>query len=65
MCLSVLIDQEVRDAKTQMAHLTKQWYNDVRAAPSESDTDEEVEEETLFISTRQAENHAQHEGLLQ
>lgn len=54
--------QEVRDGRTQMDHLTKQWYNDVRAAPSESE--EEEEEETLFISSRQQENHIQSEPLI-
>ena len=42
--------QEVRDAKTQMTNLTKQWYNDVRAAPEESFSEEE--EETLFLNSR-------------
>lgn len=55
--------QEVRDAKTQMKNLTKQWFNDVRAAPSESD--EEDEEETLFINSRHnSESSAQNEPLL-
>ena len=45
-----------------MDHLTKQWYNDVRAAPSESESDGEVE--TLFISSRQRENNSQSEPLI-
>ncbi|XP_060565414.1 sodium/hydrogen exchanger 8-like isoform X2 [Ruditapes philippinarum] len=52
--------QEVRDAKTQMTNLTKQWFNDVRAAPSESS---EEEEETLFINSRH--NSESNEPLLQ
>jgi hypothetical protein len=36
-----LFQQEVRDGKNQMTHLTNQWYQEVRAAPS--DTEEELE----------------------
>lgn len=56
------VHQEVRDGKIQMDHLTKQWYNDVRAAPSESES--EGDEETLFISSRQQENHSHSEPLI-
>ncbi|XP_060080280.1 sodium/hydrogen exchanger 8-like [Ylistrum balloti] len=35
--------QEVREGRTQMDYLTNQWSKDVRAAPSESDSDDEVE----------------------
>ena len=34
--------QEVHDGKAQMRNLTNQWYQEVRAVPSESD--EEVNE---------------------
>ncbi|KAH3769234.1 sodium/hydrogen exchanger 8-like isoform X2 [Dreissena polymorpha] len=59
--------QEVRDAKTQMTNLTKQWYNDVRAMPegSQSEEDTEEEEETIFTNTQHnLDNGAQHEPLL-
>ncbi|XP_052816436.1 sodium/hydrogen exchanger 8-like isoform X2 [Mya arenaria] len=60
--------QEVRDAKTQMTNLTKQWYNDVRAAPDESlSENDDDEEETLFInsSRHNSESSPQNEPLLQ
>ena len=58
---NILFLQEVRDGQTQMDHLTKQWYNDVRAAPSESDSEEE---ETVFTSSWQHDNHSQSETLI-
>ena len=60
MCCPNLM-QEVRDGQSQMDHLTKQWYNDVRAAPSESESEEE---ETLFTSPRQQDIHSQSEPLI-
>ena len=46
MCLHMMLClQEVHDGTVQMKNLTKQWYQEVRAAPSESD--EEVVEYEL------------------
>ena len=40
MCLDLWeCFQEVHAGTTQMKNLTKQWYQEVRAAPSESDDD--------------------------
>lgn len=63
--LSVFVPvQEVRDAKTQMTNLTRQWYNDVRAVPEGSQSEDE-EEETIFTHTQHnSDNGAQHEPLL-
>ncbi|XP_064598880.1 sodium/hydrogen exchanger 8-like [Liolophura sinensis] len=36
--------QEVREGRNQINHLTNKWYKDVRAAPSESENEEEEEE---------------------
>ncbi|WAR13670.1 SL9A8-like protein [Mya arenaria] len=52
----------------QMTNLTKQWYNDVRAAPDESlSENDDDEEETLFInsSRHNSESSPQNEPLLQ
>ena len=40
--MSAYVIQEVRDGQTQMQHLTKKWYEEVRAAPSETE-DEEID----------------------
>ncbi|KAJ8303031.1 hypothetical protein KUTeg_019427 [Tegillarca granosa] len=40
--------QEVREGRTQMDRLTNQWYKEVRAAPSESDSDEDEVETSLI-----------------
>ncbi|XP_033754678.1 sodium/hydrogen exchanger 8-like [Pecten maximus] len=47
--------QEVREGKTQMDYLTNQWSKDVRAAPSESDSDDEVE--TSLITREEVRHH--------
>lgn len=36
--------QEVREGRNQMDNLTNKWYKEVRAAPSESESDEEASE---------------------
>ncbi|OWF54577.1 sodium/hydrogen exchanger 8-like [Mizuhopecten yessoensis] len=47
--------QEVREGRTQMDYLTNQWSKDLRAAPSESDSDEEVE--TSLINREEVQHH--------
>jgi len=36
--------QEVREGRTQMRNLTNQWYQEVRAAPSDEEEEEEIDE---------------------
>ena len=43
----VLIFQEVREGRTQVRNLTNQWYSEVRAAPSESDDEDDEEEHEI------------------
>jgi len=49
-----------------MTNLTKQWYNDVRAAPESDLNDDDEEETTLFInsSRHNSESSAQNEPLI-
>nr|XP_022320034.1 sodium/hydrogen exchanger 8-like isoform X1 [Crassostrea virginica] len=47
--------QEVKEGRTQINHLATQWYQDVRAVPSESDSDEEAE--TSLINHTSEVNH--------
>lgn len=41
--LIYLILKEVREGRNQMDNLTNKWYKEVRAAPSESESDEASE----------------------
>ncbi|XP_050399408.1 sodium/hydrogen exchanger 8 isoform X2 [Patella vulgata] len=43
--------QQVRDGRTQMDKLTDKWYQDVRAAPSESESEEEPAESVGLMTT--------------
>ena len=47
--------QEVKEGRTQINHLATQWYQDVRAVPSESDSDDEAE--TSLINHTSEVNH--------
>ncbi|XP_061197565.1 sodium/hydrogen exchanger 8-like [Saccostrea echinata] len=47
--------QEVKEGRTQINHLATQWYQDVRAVPSESDSEDEAE--TSLINHTPEVNH--------
>lgn len=47
--------QEVKEGRTQINHLATQWYQDVRAVPSESDSEDEAE--TSLINHTAEVNH--------
>lgn len=47
--------QEVKEGRTQINHLATQWYQDVRAVPSESDSEDEAE--TSLINQTAEVNH--------
>ena len=50
--------QEVREGRKHIDNLTNQWYKEVRAAPSESDDDDEVE--TSLIGYHNSNNGIEH-----
>ena len=42
--------QEVREGRSQMNSLTAQWYKDVRAAPTDSEGEDDDDEITLLTT---------------
>ncbi|ESO97738.1 hypothetical protein LOTGIDRAFT_152832 [Lottia gigantea] len=43
--------QQVREGRNHMDNLTKQWYQDVRAAPSESESEDNNDDQTKALMT--------------